>query len=316
MIRFVIILLLGVALVSCEKTLDFTITNEPPIVVSALFSTDSTWRVRVEKAWSDSDVPTVGYHNGMDTVYQSPPMGIEDAAVEITSGSGEQITLAYDPHHGYYNGYYISPLKPRAGESYNLSVNVPGKPLLSASAMLSKPAEIDTVYISDYIPGTSNRQVLMTVEFTDVPGLTTYEIIAWNEFYYPYFNDIECDDPEVHLVTYWTEDDSRPERGIFLDQGPYVLSISDWNFQGKKKKIQFRLNTTAVLPGHENYQWGVTLRTLSHEWEQYRATSQLLQNGNQDPFSAPVKVFNNMTNGVGIFAGYSVSTYQFTRKLD
>jgi len=316
MIRFMIILLLGVAFVSCEKTLDFTITNEPPIVVSGLFSTDSTWCVRLEKAFSVDDVPTGWYKGTGDTFYIPPPMGVEDAQVKITSGSGEQIVLAYDSN-GVFNRKYRSSLKPRAGEFYTLSVNVPGKPLLSASAALPNPVGIDTAYVSDYIPSRYGHQVLMTVEFTDVPGFNnTYEIIGWSEFYGPpYFtNGMECDDPDVHLVTYWTQSDAHPERGFFFDPGPYVLSVSDWNFQGKKKKLQFRLQVTNELPGEETYQWGVILRTLSHEWEQYRTTSQLQQNSKQDPFSAPTKIFNNIANGVGVFGGYSVTRYQFKRK--
>src|SRR6186713_2768106 len=101
MIRYIILVILGVALVSCEKTIDVDITSEPPIVVSALISDDSTWLIRVERAWGANDG---AIYDRYDTIYTPAgpiyrhdvadiPKAIADAHVEITSGSGEHITL-------------------------------------------------------------------------------------------------------------------------------------------------------------------------------------------------------------------------------
>jgi hypothetical protein len=298
MIRYVIISLLGAFLISCEQVVDIDIAGDPPVVVNALFNPDSTWRIRVDKAWGISEPR---YYT--DTVYDESGVyhlwtkmrsnAIEDALIEIIPGSSSGVMFAYDS-----NGYYISQEKPRAGESYILTVKVPDHPVISSSVILPEPVPLDTAYITE----DSFHDLLLTIEFTDVPGPTTYEISAWSDVYQKPI--LQCDDPDVHTETYWT-----PLRQGYEDysagMGPVFLSIGDWNFQGQKKRLVIRLNADPVGA------WTVRMRTLSDEYAQYRATSLLQQNTHEDPFAEPVQVFNNISNGVGIFAGYSVVDYHF-----
>jgi len=302
MTRYIFIAVLSGALSACEQTIDVNVTSEPPIVVNALFTNDSTWRIRVDRAWSATE-PTYYFDttydaNGNPTSYRvlSYSKSIDNAMVQITSGKGEQIMLEYDT-----NGYYNGPVAPRFGESYTLSVNVPGQPLLSSSAYLPVPVPVDTAYFA----GATADGLLLAVEFTDVPGPNTYELFAWSlKSQYDFYIPVKCDDPDVHVETYWT-----PIRGgedQTAEVWPMFLSINDANFQERRKKLIIR--TTG---GSQDDEWAVRIRTLSSGYAKYRATSELQRNTSDDPFAESVRIFNNITNGVGIFAGYSAVDYHF-----
>jgi hypothetical protein len=297
MIRYIIIALLGTAMLGCEKNIDIRVAEQAPIAVNSLFNPDSTWRVRIDKAWNVNEPPSYldsAYDEATDTHYVKRiyfPMAIQDALVEITSGSGERVTLAYDT-----NGYYVNPAKPSAGESYTIAVNIPGQPMLSSSVVLPRSVPVDTAYISIV----NEYDFLITIEFTDVPGPNTYELNAWAD------DDTtppECDDPDVHVDTYWTPVNGKEDNGANF--GPTFFRISDQNFQGQKKKL------VLTRIGQPGMHWTIRLRTLSDEWAQYRATSVRQQDLGEDPFAEPVPVFSNIANGVGIFAGYSVIDYHF-----
>jgi hypothetical protein len=283
-------------LLACERDLEIDMAIEPPVVVNALFNSDSTWRIRVNKAWAMGEA-TFGATSGGPVVWGHLSKNIENAHVSIMSGSGEQITLAYDT-----NGFYLSPLKPRAGETYRLSVNVPGELPISSEVVLPKPVRPDTGYVTKV----SEYDYLLTLEFTDPPGPTAYELTVYeNASDSMQFAQLETDDQDVHVETYWTPRNDYPDNGATL--GPLFWALNDRNFQEQKKKLVFRMFVYGGLPET----WTVQMRTLSDAYSQYRTTSVKQQETYNDPFAQPIQVYNNINNGVGIFAGYSRLTYTF-----
>lgn len=284
-------------LLACERELDVDMDIEPPVVVNALFNTDSTWRVRVNKAWAMGEA-TFGPMSDGPVVWGDLSKNIENASVHITSHRGEQITLAYDT-----NGYYLSPLKPRAGETYTLSVDVPGELPISSSVVLPEPVRPDTAYFTKL----SNYDYLFILEFTDAPGPTAYELNLYegSSGSLPWAKQLETDDQDVHVEYYWTPRYSHPDNGGGL--GPIFWALDDRNFQGQKKKLIFRMYQSWEWPE----EWTIQMRTMSDEYARYRTSAFKQQETYSDPFAQPIQVYNNISNGVGIFAGYSVIYYHF-----
>jgi len=289
-------------LFACERELDIDIDVEPPVVVNSLFNTDSTWRVRINKAWSMGEA-TFGPLNDGTLKLGFRSKDIENASVYITSGRGEQIALAYDT-----NGFYLSPLKPLPGETYTLSVDVPGELPISSSVVLPEPVRPDTAYFTKL----SGYEYLFTLEFIDPPGPTAYELnlyqgtsgsLRWGE-------QLETDDQDVYVEYYWTPVYAHPDEGG-AGLGPVFWALNDHNFQGKKKTLVFRM-----IQFDETFpeDWTVQLRTVSDEYARYRTTALKQQESNNDPFAQPIQVYNNISNGVGIFAGYSALYYHFKAK--
>jgi hypothetical protein len=286
------------ALFGCERELDVDVDVEPPVVVNALFNTDSTWRVRVTRAWAMGEA-IFGQSGNAPVVGEDRSKNILNASVHITSGGGEQIVLDYDT-----NGFYLSSLKPRPGEAYTLSVDVPGELPIASSVVLPEPVWPDTAYftrLSDY-------DYLFTLEFTDPPGPTAYELnlyegtsgsLKWAE-------ELETGDQDVYVEYYWTPLYAHPDEGG-AGLGPIFWALNDRNFQGKKKTLVFHMGHFDQL----SEDWTVQMRTVSDEYARYRTTALQQQESYNDPFAQPTQVFNNIKNGVGIFAGYSVVYYHF-----
>lgn len=273
-IRLVFVSILCLLLTACERVVNIDMPAHTPVVVNGLFYADSTWRIRVARAWAIGE-----YIHGMSTNKL-----IEDASVTIIPAGGDPVALAYDT-----DGYYISPLKAKAGEQYELAVYVPGEPLITSSTVLPPPVTIDRVEISE-----EGYKTVVTLEFTDIPGPTSYEIKLGSELHSGY--DMQCDDPDVHIETYWI-----PQGDNAAVLGPTYLSISDRNFQGQKKTLR-------VTTGYGDVKV-IILRTLSGDYAQYRSTSVKQQETYEDPFAQPIPVYNNIGNGVGIFGGLSTSEY-------
>jgi len=110
--------------------------------------------------------------------------------------------------------------------------------------------------------------------------------------------DIQCDDPDATLDTYWI-----PNNDFSATMGPSYLVLSDHTFEGKRKVLKI------TMPGFDGEVHHVVLRTLSGDYARYRATTNQQQNIADDPFAQPVQVYNNIVNGVGIFGGVSASEY-------
>jgi hypothetical protein len=77
--------------------------------------------------------------------------------------------------------------------------------------------------------------------------------------------------------------------------------MTDKVFNGKEKLITLR--TRGQLHGNIM----VELKTLSRDFYDYEITSDIQWKSDGDPLAQPINVYDNITNGFGIFAGYSSS---------
>jgi|GEM_PF-2725879 len=266
-----------VLLGACDQVIDIDMPDDTPVVVNCLFNADSTWSVRVMRASA----------MGEPLYYNTKNNSIDNAEVAITPVNGsDAITLEYDT-----NGYYISARRPQHDTQYDLRVSVPGEPLITSSTTLLPAVSVDTAYVS------GSGTVTVTVEFTDIPGPTWYEIRVWGSVFGS-GGDMQCDDPDATLDTYWI-----PNNDFSATMGPSYLVLSDHTFEGKRKVLKI------TMPGFDGEVHHVVLRTLSGDYARYRATTNQQQNIADDPFAQPVQVYNNIVNGVGIFGGVSASEY-------
>jgi hypothetical protein len=261
---------------ACDAVVDIDTPDDTPVVVNCLFDADSTWSVRVMRAWAMGEPLYNGAAN----------KAIDNAHVTITPVNGSPIALKYDT-----SGYYISAERPQPGTQYDLRVDVPGGQSITSSTMLLPAVTVDTAYVS------GSGTVTVTVEFTDIPGPTWYEILVWSSVS-GNGGGMQTDDPEATMDTYWIPND---DFGATL--GPSYLVLSDRTFEGKKKVLKI------IKTGFDNDVHHVVLRTLSGDYARYRATANKQQNIADDPFAQPVQVYSNIANGTGIFGGLSSSEY-------
>ena len=85
---------------------------------------------------------------------------------------------------------------------------------------------------------------------------------------------------------------------------------NDKSFNGKDFRIKILIHQGNIL--HDRKQRGkgmitVYLNSLSKEFYKYALSfSEQIETGD-NPFTEPVKVYSNIENGLGVFAGYSYS---------
>ncbi|MFZ6009198.1 MAG: DUF4249 family protein, partial [Bacteroidota bacterium] len=86
------------------------------------------------------------------------------------------------------------------------------------------------------------------------------------------------------------------------------IIFSDTRFNGK----EFSLKITAGSHS-TGTKFKLHFNTLSKDLYQYKVTANLQESTSGDPFAQPVKVYNNIANGFGIFAGYSAAVYELKK---
>jgi hypothetical protein len=168
--------------------------------------------------------------------------------------------------------------KPELGKVYSIKVESTGNISVAATSKIPTATPI----ISAKIDPLENNRVQVSVLFSDNPKEKNFYLLkVLNEYGYDLF--VDAVDPTYNNNT----------RGT-----PGIL-FNDNLFNGRT--IDFRIN--ADSPPIKK----IVLVSISEEYYQYFVTKDLQQDARDDPFAQPVQLFNNIENGLGIFAGYNSS---------
>ncbi|HNK98644.1 MAG TPA: DUF4249 domain-containing protein [Chitinophagales bacterium] len=300
-------LAVALSMFSCEKTVYFEVeTQENLLVVNALIIPDS-----VNDATISLSVDPIAI--GFDAA------SVSDATVDVYRNDVLSGTFISEG-----GGYYTLPptvLAGADGEEVRFEVSAPGRESVSATTTIPTLVPITSLEITDTLYETISYSVI------DDEGNVTYiDTIV------PYFNlELTFDDPigEDHYMLdidyqdafsyvqacYTTNDpvftvESSYGYGGANDDGSVTFCgdvvFSDQSFEGKTKTISalvYAIETTFTI----DPTFVVTLKHISDDYYKYYTTSQQQYYNNGDPFSEPTVVFDNITGGFGIVAGYTVS---------
>ena len=266
---------------SCELVVDVDVPMEnPKITVNALFSSDSIWRVHLHKSKYILD----------EGVYEP----IDNAQVLIKeNGNTVEVLNATD------FGEYVSASgqKPAFGHHYEIEVSAAEMETVTAQSTLPSAASITSAVFAQKEGGSgfpANFNFTIDVTFQDDPNADNYyEFVLMQEHWW--INGTG-DTVRYMYPTYIFTDDA-----VFGEQGIDGVIFDDKVVNGKE--VQF------IIKGH-NYQGSDTrsfliMRSLSRELFLYKTTAARQSYTSGDPFAQPVRVFNNIRNGFGIFGGYS-----------
>ncbi len=214
--------------------------------------------------------------------------------------------------------YYLSKsfeLKPNT--KYQVTGNVPGFEPISAETYI--PA-ITNFSISDFVQDSilfdfkvnitdddpEFNYYLFNMTFTLKNPLDTNQIVAFTNFYIPNeiiaLRDKSSSSDFLQLISDGINADfiiSEADLKNFNNQ----FSFSNANFS------YFESGIGGVFTSKTEFQ-NFRVYKLSKELYQYIRSSQKQQQIGDNPFSEPVFVYTNVKNGLGIFAGYSVTTYK------
>jgi len=287
----------ALTLSNCTKEIEFDAQDiAPRIVVNSLFTNDSIWAAHISR--SVGVLETTSYTT------------IDDANVNIFDANANLVTTL--THQG--NGLYTSPtgLTPQANQSYTIEASASGYESVNASNSI--PSAVPIYQLDTVTSTNSDGETILeaTITFQDPPNISNYYMLevyvtgTWiNEWEQDTIEireplQISCDDINVETV-------NRFNFGGFENTYLYLM-LKDQNFDGENYSLTFSVINYAELKDLDLF-GEIRLVNTSEEYFNYLKSFNMYQQTINNPFATPVQVYSNINNGMGIFAGGTLTSW-------
>lgn len=287
----------ALTLSNCTKEIEFDAQDiAPRIVVNSLFTNDSIWAAHISR--SVGVLETTSYTT------------IDDANVNIFDANANLVTTL--THQG--NGLYTSPtgLTPQANQSYTIEASASGYESVNASNSI--PSAVPIYQLDTVTSTNSDDETILeaTITFQDPPNISNYymlEVYVTGTWINEWEEDtieireplqISCDDINVETV-------NRFNFGGFENTYLYLM-LKDQNFDGENYSLTFSVINYAELKDMDLF-GEIRLVNTSEEYFNYLKSFNRYQRTINNPFATPVQVYSNVNNGMGIFAGGTLTSW-------
>ncbi len=287
--RIFINLYLLYTLSACTNVLEVNdMMYKPQIVVNSLFTNDSTWTVRLTKSRSIL----------AETQTSFEP--IENARVVIADADGQIIDTLMPSYDHLFRFRYRGSLKPTIGGRYTILVET-AFGMVTASSNVPEPVQIASVQTDSSQVGSDGLGVEVNILFEDPKtekNLYAIRMIRKK------FQVNESDTLRfVEDVAFEPIDPALQN-----NQSSRLTTLFNDNlFNGKEHFVRLRIKSDSNLGITESVI--IVLFSVSEDYYDYFIEKNLQDDIREDPFAQPVEVSTNVKNGLGIFAGYSSSSF-------
>lgn len=269
---------------SCEKEIPYKGDDEDPLlVVNAICKNDSLVRIDLERS-------VFFLANDANT------------SKLITSGATLKLTdlntgIVYTQTVPVSGSTYEFPLTALPNNSYSIEVSHPDYPAVNATMKSTPKIELTAVDTSSFYNTDGQLTKKAVMKWNDPAGENYYMIklfVTDPNGNYTYYNSFTTNDPSV-------EQDNSAGGQNYFD----LLYFSDELFEGKAK--EFEINFSTYFPQNPADNPIYTYHLISMNKETYQYLVSVDKNGQTDFFTEPVKVFNNINGGYGIFGSINHS---------
>lgn len=283
--NYIISSILLVMLSSCEVDYVFEKGDfKPKVVVNAVFSENQSFVVNLTYSKNILD-----NQDGFDFV--------ENAEVfikEIATGRTEQ--LVYKNEGNYTFTYFTA----KADHTYELKVIVPGYDLITATSKVPVKVTNVNVFTENIL---QDEKEALKVNFNIRDYQSGYYI--WNWIYSDNKTPL---DSSVFIGSDKFVVSANQVRGINLrNDDDNNVGIKENGFEFLKSFVYSDKDDTSGNPGGVNEKYFLRIMTLSKEmYEYYISVEKYLDEDEQiSSISYLPKVYSNVHNGLGLFAGYA-----------
>ena len=282
------ILFLAIVFFSCTKDIDYKGDDKAPqLVVNAIVENDSTFRVHLERSYfflSDEEPDDKYIESG--------------AVVKVTNlNTGEVFTMTQSSYDNVYNFPFLT----GPSTKYKIEVSHPSYPAVDAEMTTAPKVDLLAVDTSSYTTGDGELRKKALLSWNDPSGENYYML---HLFY---------SDPVgnyTYQMSYICQDEVTSSSGVdpLSDEEPSYMELvfGDELFAGEQKKLEIEFATYKGVTPAEDPVYTYRLITLNKETYQYYLSVHKHMN-NDGPFTEPVKVYNNINNGFGIFSSLNTS---------
>ena len=283
---------------ACETVVDVNLPDVgTPLVVNSIINPDSSLGVELSSAIAFETVTA-------REIY--PP--VTEAEITIWE-DGIQLPIAFN-HTS--RGDFVSDYVPQPDKTYRMQVASAGFDTVEGEAVMPPAAQIAEVAIEQddlqYSYGLDFR-----VSIQDDPDQNNFYSL-WTLYTVITFDPETGDSLESYAfpIDMYTNDLVLANLDVFddsIDEGIYFREafFPDDLFQGRTYELDFTIQGLSVDfdgSGQIKTELQVHVLSVSEDLYRYKRASKLQRDIGDDPFSEPVEIPSNMSNGVGIFAGY------------
>ena len=284
--KWSLVLIICISLVSCEKNINFTLHDAPNVLV-------------VDASIENGKPPVVTLSKSMAYFSQINPIElaksfVHNADIYISTGVATQKLKEYhvDSIGGFQVFYYTidsanlsSAFIGQFDKAYNLKIISEGKEYNSQTTIPSLSKKPDSLWWKPRPFETDTNKVIVMVKATDPPGLGNY-------------------------IRYYTKKNNGPflpgENSVFDDQfvdgTTYELQVEpgiDRNNRSVQSAHSFRRGDTVTLK----------ISNIDRATFKFWVSMEFAYQSIGNPFASPNVVLGNISNGaLGEFSGYGSST--------
>ena len=280
-------------LISCHTLVEDEFPDfEAVLVMNGILQADSTFRVQISLAANLSD---------------TMPDFVDNALVIIEDQKQAVDTLTYTDE-----GWYVSPRTVKAGYSYTCRVNIPGFNTMLAYTTVPLPTKIDSVIFTDLASRGQEGEKISSVAFRLHNNVET-EMFWEVKFKKRWFRSLYDWDVED-----WTERSQVDEAYIFMKAEQDSVLLSEPNpltvFSNRKMKsdrhwIKFYFSENYFSFGGTDTLF-LELLNIDESYYHYHKQYYIYDSAGWGGLgSSPQRypLYSNITNGLGIFTGMSVT---------
>lgn len=295
--RFITLAFFMLMLSSCRALVENEFPDFASVpVMNALLQANSTFRVQISLAANLSD---------------TMPDFVDDALVVIESQNETPDTLHYSD-----KGWYVSPRIVKAGYSYTCRADVPGYETMTAQTTIPLPSEIDSVIFTDQAGRGQEGEKVSSVAFrirNDVQNEKFWEVKLKARRFGKYY------DWDAHD---WKEGFNVSEGYILMqtEQDPVLLGEANPLTVFCNRKMNSNSHWMKFNFSEYYFSYGSTdtlfieLINIDEPYYRYQKQYYIYQSANTGGIGTTPQrypLYTNVTNGLGIFTGFSVTKKDF-----
>lgn len=280
--------------ISCHALVDDEFPDfEPLPVMNGLLQADSTFRVHISVAANLSD---------------TMPKHVEDALVTIENQDEVRYTLQYID-----KGWYGSPHRVKAGESYTCKAEIPGfNTIVMAHTTVPLPTKIDSIIFTDLAGRGEEGEKISSVEFllqNDMQSEKFWEVKLKVRTFGTYYDWETNEQKEGFQID---------EKYIFMRAEQDSVLLSEANplmvFSNKKMKTDKHW-IKLYFSEYSNYfsktdTLFVELRSIDKSYYNYQKQYYIYESASWGGIgTSPQRypLYSNIANGLGVFTGSSIT---------
>ena len=295
---------------SCDDELEFNVkTASPRLVVNSIFAQDSLIRIEISTTARLGDGSHIRSLTDARVFLTEGGIAITDLILDSTMTTQWYMLGTSKPQDKKLYFFRTEYTTARSGRPYRVEVMHKDYTTVAASSTIPRAAR------AHILPSRGNSNLSLDGE--DFKEITFDIVDNGQENYYALELLVKEGKkaPRKKVIFYATEkifaqnlsnSDDHSGQGVYYlpNNGVY---FTNQKFLGKTRKFSIYADAKMLAQSEE-----VQLRilSLSNQFYQFATTWQKQRYNVGDPFAQPVTVYSNIQNGLGVFAGYTVTTLQ------